>query len=426
MVRVAHLKFPFFAIMRVMKTFVRIRKSSVSLAASAWAAVAVAAGPGTFFEPTAGTANAVADVRAQTNAAVHRTVAFLGGSITEMNGYRPLVMKALRAKFPDVAFTEIAAGLSSTCSDAGAFRVDEAVLSQGLPDLFIVEFSVNDEQDGHFGRARCIRGMEGVVRHVREANPRCAVVVGLTVNKDQFDLIRRGGMPVSYAAHAAVAKRYGAALADVGSALAASAAAGGLDWTGYRDCHPSPEGCQFAARVFEKAIDRVFDPHAEAVPQPLPAPLDTASYFRSAPVPPRCVTAADGGWRREIPDWNAVPGNMRVPYRKGAIWWSDRAGATLDIAFEGTTLAAFVTAGPDAGDLEVAIDGGSPRRVRLRADYGDLHYPYVEILADDLPRGRHHARLRVLAADRNGSTGTTVRLHRLYANGGAEASVSRF
>ena len=93
-------------------------------------------------------------------------------------------------------------------------------------------------------------------------------------------------------------------------------------------------------------------------------------------------------------------------------------GAALDVTFEGTTLAAFVTAGPDAGDLEVFVDGGSPRRLRLRADYGDLHYPYVEILADDLPRGRHRVRLRVLAAARNGSTGTTVRLHRLYVNGG--------
>lgn len=403
--------------MRIMKPFDQIQRACcVSLCV--WGGVAVAAGPGTFFEPTAGTANAVADVRAQTNAAVHRTVAFLGGSITEMDGYRPLVMKALRAKYPEVAFAEIAAGLSSTCSDAGAFRVDEDVLSHGLPDLFVVEFAVNDEQDGHFDRARCIRGLEGVVRRVRKANPKCAVVVGLTVNRDQFDLIRRGGTPVSYAAHAEVAKRYGAALADVGSALAASAATGGLDWTGYRDCHPSPEGCRFAARVFEAAIDRVFDPHAAAVSQPLPEPIDAASYDRGAPVPPACAVAADGGWRHAVPDWKEVPGNMRAPYRKGAIWWSDRAGAVLDVTFEGTTLAAFLTAGPDAGDLEVSVDGGSPRRFRLRADYGDLHYPYVEILADDLPRGRHHARLRVLAAERNGQAGTTVRLHRLYANGG--------
>ena len=395
------------------------RSSAISLAL-AWAGVAAVAEPRASLEPTAGMAGSVSGVHAQKNAAVCRTVAFLGGSISEMDGYRPLVMKALRERYPAVAFSEIAAGLSSTCSDAGAFRLDEDVLSRGLPDLLVVEFSVNDDQDGHFGRARCIRGLEGVLRRMRLANPACAIVVGLTVNKSQFELLRRGGVPIAYAAHTAVAERYGAALADIGSALVASAAAGGLDWAGYRDCHPSPEGCRFAANVFEAAIARVFDPHGEAVPQPLPEPIDVASYFRSAPVPSTAVTAVDGGWRHSVPEWDAVPGNVRKNYRNGAIWWCDRAGAALDISFEGTTLAAFMTAGPDSGDLEVSVDGGSPHRVRLRADYGDLHYPYVEILADDLPRGRHRVRLRVVSAARKDRVGTAVRLHRIYSNGGAE------
>ena len=206
-------------------------------------------GPGTFFEPMAGTGNVTADVAASADAAVSRTVAFLGGSITEMDGFRPLVMKSLRARYPSVAFTEIAAGLSSTCSDAGAFRLDEDVLSKGVPDLLVVEFAVNDDQDGHFGRARCVRGMEGVIRRLRLANPRAEIVVALFVNEGQYAQLRRGETPLPYAAHAVVAAHYGAAVADVGSALAASAAKDGFDWAGYRDCHPSPEGCQFAARI---------------------------------------------------------------------------------------------------------------------------------------------------------------------------------
>ena len=42
--------------------------------------------------------------------AVERRVAFLGGSITEMHGYRPRVMAMLQKKYPDVKFVEIAAG----------------------------------------------------------------------------------------------------------------------------------------------------------------------------------------------------------------------------------------------------------------------------------------------------------------------------
>lgn len=111
---------------------------------------ACADGPGTYFSPREGEGNVVSEVAVRTNAVARRAVAFLGGSITEMNGFRPIVMRLLRTKYPTVDFVEIAAGLSSTCSDSGAFRIEEDLLSKGAPDLFIVESAVNDDQDGHF------------------------------------------------------------------------------------------------------------------------------------------------------------------------------------------------------------------------------------------------------------------------------------
>ena len=43
-------------------------------------------------------------------------VAFLGGSITEMQGYRPQVENWLRQQYPETDFEFINAGISSTCS----------------------------------------------------------------------------------------------------------------------------------------------------------------------------------------------------------------------------------------------------------------------------------------------------------------------
>ena len=43
-------------------------------------------------------------------------VAFIGGSITQMNGYRPMVSKLLQERFSETTFTFTAAGISSTCS----------------------------------------------------------------------------------------------------------------------------------------------------------------------------------------------------------------------------------------------------------------------------------------------------------------------
>src|SRR5258708_1841659 len=50
-------------------------------------------------------------------------VAFIGGSITEREGYRPLVWAELQKKFPNTKFTFTTAGVSSPASITGAFRL---------------------------------------------------------------------------------------------------------------------------------------------------------------------------------------------------------------------------------------------------------------------------------------------------------------
>ena len=83
-------------------------------------------------------------------------VAFIGGSITEMNGYRPMVCEDLQKRYPDTKFSFTAAGISSTCSTTGAFRLNRDVLSKGPVDLFFIEFAVNiPEHDPHVGQAVC-------------------------------------------------------------------------------------------------------------------------------------------------------------------------------------------------------------------------------------------------------------------------------
>ncbi|MFZ4778007.1 MAG: SGNH/GDSL hydrolase family protein, partial [Terrimicrobiaceae bacterium] len=61
-------------------------------------------------------------------------VAFLGGSITEAAGYRPMVEAILKKRFPETAFTFTNAGIGSTCSNTGAFRLERDVLKHGPVD----------------------------------------------------------------------------------------------------------------------------------------------------------------------------------------------------------------------------------------------------------------------------------------------------
>lgn len=393
-----------------------MKKLMCAVAAACGIAAMAETGPGTYFVPKSGTANVAADAPRNEKAVARRTVAFLGGSITEMHGFRPRVMAMLRGKYPNVDFVEIAAGLSSTCSDTGAFRIGDDVLKIGVPDLFIVEEAANDDQDGHFDRTRCIRGLEGIVRQVRAANPACEIVVGLMVTKKQYDQLSAGQIPVSYAAGADVAAHYGAALADVGTALVKSAKAGGMSWKEYRDCHPSPEGCDFGAKVVMDAIGQVFDPMRQPAAKPLPPPMDVFSYFRARTVPREEMDLGDG-WRISAPDWKRIPGNKRDYFCRGEAVWSETPGAVLEVRFCGSAIGAMLTAGPDAGDLEVSVDGGEWTLRRLRAEYGDLHYPYTEIFADGLDAKRHSVRLRVAKAERKGKVCTAIRLHRICVNG---------
>ena len=369
-------------------------------------------GPGTFYVPPEGLANATEN-RGPSTGEVHKTVAFLGGSITEMDGFRPRVMRQLRAKYPRIAFTEIAAGLSSTCSDAGAFRLDEDVLSKGVPDLFVVEAAVNDDQDGHFSFDHCVRGMEGCVRRVLMKNPSCAVVVGLMVNFEQYQQLTNGVTPLQYAAHAQVARHYGAALADVGSALARS---GKMTWEEYKDCHPSPEGCDLGADVVMSAIETVFDPCARPSVRTLPSPIDELSYYNG-----RCVSfdrvKLGAGWQVSRPSWEKIEGQKRSYFTCEDALWTELAGAECEFSFSGTAVAAFLTAGPDAGNLEVSVDGAPFKVLNLRAEFGELHYPYVQFIADGLKPGSHAVRLRSTVAHRDAGVGTAIRIHRLYMNG---------
>ena len=126
------------------------------------------------------------------------TVAFMGGSITEMNGYRPMLMEFLKNRFPETEFSFINAGISSTCSTTGAFRLQRDVLSKGPIDLFFLEFAVNDDQDAGHSYDECIRGMEGIIRQVRNTNPSTDIVVTYFVNPKMLKQIQEGKKPVAH------------------------------------------------------------------------------------------------------------------------------------------------------------------------------------------------------------------------------------
>ncbi len=347
------------------------------------------------------------------------TVAFLGGSITEMNGYRPMVCEILQKRFPKTAFTFVNAGISSTCSTTGAFRLGTDVLAKGPVDLLFVEFAVNDDQDAHHTREACIRGMEGIIRHARQANPAMDIVMTFFVNEGMLKTLQEGQTPLPMAAHAAVAEHYGVPTIHLAQEVADEITAGSLTWAQYGGVHPAPHGNAICARMIDELFSRAWAAPlaagAKAVPHAAPAaPLDPLSYSAGRFVDPS-EAKAGRGWSLGVPDWKSLPGGKRERFTSIPMLCATEPGAQLTLAFEGTAVGAYIVAGPDAGVAEASVDGGPAQRVDLYHAFSKgLHYPRTVMLGTGLRPGPHTLTLKV--SEETASAGHAMRIMQFTAN----------
>lgn len=344
-------------------------------------------------------------------------VAFIGGSITEMNGYRPMVCANLQKRFPGTAFTFTDAGIASTCSTTGAFRLQDQVLAKGPVDLIFVEFAVNDDQDAHHARRECIRGLEGILRHVRTHNPAADLVVTHFVNEGMLETFKKGEEPLSSRSHNEVLERHQVSGIGLNREIAARIQGGTLTWKQFGGVHPGPDGNRICANMIERLLDRAWAaPGAAPKPHAVQAPLDPNSYDRGRFVDPAEAKIA-GGWTIETPDWSALAGECRGRFKKEKMLCATKPGASLTLAFKGRAIGIYLLAGPDAGTLEASIDGGAARVVDLyHVHSGGLHYPRSVIFDADLADGDHVLTLTLGAQKNAASKGTAARILKFCAN----------
>jgi hypothetical protein len=348
-------------------------------------------------------------------------VAFLGGSITEMDGYRPMVCELLQRRFPETEFVFTAAGVSSTCSTTGAFRFQNDVLSKGPVDLLFVEFAVNDDQDASHSREECIRGMEGIIRHLRRTHARADIVMTFFLNESSMEKYNAGEIPLPILAHTEVAERYQVSTINLAKTVTTRIAAGEFDWKKFGGVHPAPFGNRIAADMIAELFESKWGGAIQgpAKPHVLPElPLDGKSYSKG-----RFVDVAElklnDGWKVHVPDWSKIPGGKRERFTKETLIDGWQAGAELSLAFEGTAVGAYVLAGPDAGMVEASIDGGKSVKVDLFHKYSaGLHYPRTVMFGDTLSEGKHTLKLKISEDKNEKSSGHAFRALHFVVNDG--------
>lgn len=351
-------------------------------------------------------------------------VAFMGGSITEMNGYRPLLMAYLEKKFPTTKFKFTDAGISSTCSTAGAFRLQNDVLSRGQVDLFFIEFAVNDDQDAMHSLESSLRGMEGIIRRTLSHSPHADIVITYFVNEGMLEKLQRGETPVSIAAHEKVAKHYGITSVHLAQEVADRIDEWTLTWKQYGGVHPASHGNAIPASMISQTLDRVWDEPLKLPATPaairIPKALDRFSYVNGQYLSDAQIEFNEG-WKKTVPDWKDVRGSVRARHQMLPLYVSETPDAELVLSFRGNAFGVECVAGPDAGTLLYSVDEGDWQEYNLAHRFSNrLHYPRTVVLAGELEDKQHSVRLKLANRESNYERPPAARILNFVVNANDE------
>ena len=325
-------------------------------------------------------------------------VAFMGGSITEMKGWRDLVCRELQQRFPDTEFDFVAAGISSTGTTPGAFRFERDVLCNGPVDLLFEEAAVNDETNG-FDATGQVRGMEGVIRQARLANPDMDIIMLHFIWDEMLAPLAEGKMPEVILNHEKVAGYYQVPSANLAWEVSRRMQDGEFDWKKFGGTHPDPYGHGIYAATVSQLFDLMWhyplSSQASIQAHVLPvSPLDSFSYYNGRLMDIR-EAKLKKGWKYHEKWQPTVKANTRKGFVNVPVIETLKPGATLSLKFKGTAIGIFNVAGPDAGIIEYSIDGQAYKQKDLYTQWSSgLYIPWVTMLETELPDSGHELIIR--------------------------------
>ncbi len=313
--------------------------------------------PAVAIQPRGGIGHVLAKIKAGEEV----VVAYLGGSITAANGWRPGTTAWLKEKYPEANFREIHAAIGGTGSDLGAFRVGRDAL-QHDPDLLFVEFAVND---GGAAPEAIWRQMEGIVRQSWRRKPQTDIVFTYTIAANMTNDVAVGLCPRSSSAMEMLAEHY--AIPSVNFAVpvvdllqqgklvftAAEKPADGRIWFARDSCHPNQEGHAIYVDLLKLAWSRM----EGSPPVDHAAKLDgcfVADHWEAAKMVPLEEGMLSGNWRKMDED---EPRQKSFGNRMGQIWTADQPGSAVRFKFRGRIARLYDLLGPDGGQVIVTVNG---------------------------------------------------------------------
>lgn len=308
------------------------------------------------------------------------TVAYLGGSITAMSGWRNKTTEWLRETYPQATFEEVHAAIGGTGSDLGVFRLGRDVLTH-RPDLLFVEFATND---GGQPPEQIWRSMEGIVRQTWHQDPQTDIIFTYTITTAFTNDYVKGLCNRSASAMELLADHYAIPSINFGVRVAQLLKENKLimdakvietavpETSPNRDqeireriaadprllfandgVHPRDEGHELykAAIIagFTQMRDLPATDHQAALRQTF-----VSDNWENAKMVPISREMLSGKWQA-LPESDSKQKHFGA--RMGQIWMAEDPGSALSFSFKGIVASIYDLLGPDGGQVTITVDG---------------------------------------------------------------------
>lgn len=341
------------------------------------------------FKARGGIPNILAKLRSGKDA----VIAYLGGSITQQEGWRVRTTAFLKEHFPKARISEINAGVSGTGSDFGVMRLADDVLRHS-PDLVFVEFAVND---GGLEPSMISKTMEGIVRKIWKRDPLTDIVFVYTVNDGTIKVYQNAEgetMQPTAREHDRVAAHYDVPSINFGYVVAdlekqgklvfrsATAVKGKILFSA-DGTHPKADGDQLYAGAVARAFvhQEKINVSIERNPHTLKEPLNPDNWENANQVPMASLKSGFRAKRVEADPASAsyaaeateISGGYVALIKKlcPTLLKLSEPGDYLTVRFEGTRFGAMDVGGPFSGQLKVKVDGQEQPVVSRFTPYND-------------------------------------------------------
>lgn len=326
------------------------------------------------------------------------TIAYLGGSITNHNGYRKYNEEWFKSEYPKTCFNFINAGIGGTGSDLGVFRLKDDVLKHN-PDLIFVEFAVND---GNGDSLKISNSMEGIVRQIKRNNPKTDICFLYTINTPMIKDMEKGRLFKSVRLSERIAEHYSIPSINLGVEVIKMMMDDQLVFTGKKDVdygnkivftndntHPTfDQGHKLYNEIIIKSLIEIKNNQSKNNKK-LPKPLYKSNYEYASMINPTSLDKTKG-W--ETID-NTHPLYKMNKDRCPELIFTSNNDDSLTFKFKGNAIGIYDIIGPNSCGFTIQIDDQKPMDIQ-RFDIYCHYYRNNYILLPPIDNGVHSVVIR--------------------------------